>query len=241
MNRTKPFGVICFSLLLAGSAFASRLDVDDSEYGQVLSSAPPFQTCLANGGSLSSDFTGSLTPPCLNTFTAETFISPSILANSDPQAPTSVAIFDFKLNANVVSDTTLTLTGSAPFYLAFGPGFGAFVCDPNNPQVVVQCFDVSQQSALNALHAVGFSPGEPTPAGTTIGTFTIPAGTGAGFVFFAAIDVTDPITLQDPVESVTALLSLTTSAVPEPNALPVLGAGIAAVLLLSRRRLAKLL
>jgi hypothetical protein len=226
------------------------MDADNSDYGFNGFTAEAYNTpvCI-----------DLLSITCL--LSEQVFISPSQRSNG-------IVVYDFKINQDV-TNFVLTLTSNNGFLITGNANsIGAFQIDPRG--LAGPDFDPAYQpcppgsNPSSICNPVQFGPnanGLATGTQTSnTATFTVP-GNGNGFVFYVAVDekcALDPeadgcpgsieelftsLDVPDPLgpSNVTASIKLQTSEVPEPNSLPIIGIGLAAVIAIGRRRLSKLL
>jgi hypothetical protein len=225
MTYMKACILVCFVVGMSTSAFASRLQQDNGDYGNFGATCPAPGVGIDNSCVLNST----------NLF-AETFGFSADAADFQ--------VFDFEVLAG--SDYTLTITGGTttdpadfatdaeisatePTVSPFA--YGMFICNPDNQDVGPETNTVMSEGRLCTTLPQGqdFSTYTP-PVNVSLLSpnsvqFTV-SGNGSGFVFY----VIEP---KDPV--VTATLT------PEPESLPVLVFASVVIVGFNRRRLANLL
>ncbi len=214
MKHINRLLIIGLALSMSSAVFASRLQQDNDDYGNLGPACPSpgvgiENSCILNTAS--------------SNLVAQTF------GFSDSQ---DFQVFDFQVTSG--SNYTLTLTGtnlipSDATISGFQSGldaFGMFICGMDD-------IDGSLCTPSTAdTSGVTFSPSTGSNGTIDSVTFTVVGGT-AGFTFYVMQELT-----TDP--TVTATYTPNGAAVPEPATVPLLLLGGLATVLFGRRRLARL-
>jgi hypothetical protein len=204
------FAVLYFAV--SGAVRASLLEQESSSYGFTTLTdssqiTPITDTCLNLNGTNANAYLSCGGFPMIG----QTYFQN---ASQVSAGQSRAEIFDFKINSDV-TDFTISLTGTEPFY---NQAAGLFVC---NPGADPNCTNSQVWFSTVDPLTLGVSSSSP---GTNAAAFTVP-GDGNGLVFFAVEPngtgkVTADITLSDPA--------------PEPGTLVLISLCLVAILSLRR-------
>lgn len=209
------FAVLYFAV--SGSVRASILEQESSSYGFTTLTdgsqiAPITDTCLNLDGTNANAYLSCGGFPMIG---QTYFQDPSQVIPGQSRAE----IFDFKINSDI-TDFTITLTGTEPFY---NQAAGLFVC---NPGADPNCSNSQVWFSTVDPLALGVSS---SSMGTSAAGFTVP-GDGNGLVFFAV----EPNGTGNVTADITAADITLSDPTPEPGTLVLLSFCLVAILSLRR-------